>query len=98
MNLNPKQDLKAVIVATEGTATFHVKTLATNSCYKATPRGKLRRKKKAYYLRIGDLVTIKLLENNNRTASITEKLFNEVVPNPEKYTEQNHDCTLKADL
>lgn len=94
MQLDLNQAEKAVVIAVEGTAVFHVKSLVDGTCYKAVPRGKLKRKKRAYYLSVHDIVLIRPLEDK-KNFLILAKL---VEKSDKNYTEAEHDCSFKSFL
>lgn len=99
MTLNREEYEKAVVITLEGSATFHVKLFdAPYTCYMASLRGRFRRRKKERFLYKGDLVYIKLLENNNRTAQICEKIPKEEVEIPFEYSEELHHCSLREEI
>lgn len=91
--------IKAVVICTEGSATFHIKTLREPyTCYKASLRGKFRKKTKDRMLKLGDQVLIKVLENQNKSALIFEKLKAEAETEEVPFKldlDGTHDCTFE---
>ena len=98
MTLNLEECIKVVILFQEGTAIFHTKDLQTGVCYKATPRGKLKKKKGLYRLKTGDIVLLRILVNRV-CHQIMDKIGSLDSSDPAfNFTPEDHGCSFINDL
>lgn len=96
MVLDLENGVEGVILFEEGTEVFHIKSLTKEVCYKATPRGKLRKKGKLNKFKKGDLVIIKPIEGRKSYQII--KKMGPVAADSKfyNYTSEDHNCSFES--